>query len=227
MARDTKSLLKSVFPAARPLQRWMRSVGLSPRKQNLQKIFSDIYVNNAWANDESVSGGGSTLARTEAIRKELPDLLQSLGAKSLLDAACGDFNWMRQVNLSGIEYLGVDIVSGLIAANQRMYAGAATSFVTLDITGAELPKADVILCRDCLIHLSFDHGLQAINNFRRSGSTFLLATTHSSITENLDIGSGAWRNINLQLPPYSLPQPLKTIVEDSWIGKDLSLWRLN
>ena len=226
MARN-KSLFKSTFPAARPLYPWMRSAGLGLKKRNLQKIFSDIYVNNAWANDESVSGRGSTLTRTEAIRGELPDLLRSISTKSLLDAACGDFNWMRHLNLSGTEYVGVDIVFRLIAANQRMYADEGRSFVTLDITIDDLPKADVILCRDCLIHLSFEHGLRAINNFTRSGSTFMLATTHSGVTVNADIESGSWRNVNLQLPPYSLPEPLMSISEDCETGKDLSLWRLN
>lgn len=227
MASDKKSERESAFSAGVPLYRWIESAGSNLKQPNLERIFSEIYVRNAWANDESVSGRGSTLARTEAIRRQLSGLLDSVGAKSLLDAACGDFNWMRHTPLSGVEYLGVDIVPELIARNQRMYGARAERFAALDITRHELPPVDVILCRDCLIHLSFEDGLRAISNFRSSGSRFLLATTHIRITENVDIESGAWRNVNLQLPPYDLPRPLESITEDRESGKTLGLWSLN
>ena len=227
MASDKKSLLESAFPAGSPLYRWIKSAGSNLKQPGLQKIFSDIYVNNSWANDESVSGRGSTLARTEVIRTQLSGLLNSVRAKSLLDAACGDFNWMRHTPLSGVDYLGVDIVPELIARNQRMYGDETTRFVLLDITRDELPQMDLILCRDCFIHLSSEDGLRTIANFERSGSRFLLATTHTRVTENVDIESGAWRNVNLQLPPYNFPEPLMTITEDRESGKTLGLWRLN
>src|SRR5688500_1614611 len=76
--------------------------------------FSEIYRDNLWGDPESVSGRGSTLARTVNIRKALPELLRSINARSLLDAPCGDFNWMRLVDLGEIRYTGVDVVSELI-----------------------------------------------------------------------------------------------------------------
>lgn len=192
----------------------------------MEEVFAEIYVNNTWGDPESVSGRGSTLARTVVIRKELPVLLKSVGAKSLLDAPCGDFNWMRDVDLSGIKYTGADVVKDLITKNRSTYGRADRSFLTLDVTRDRLPQADVILCRDCLIHLSFKHARAAIANYQRSGSTFLLATTHSNVRENTDITSGAWRNVNLQMPPYNFPAPVREIVEDREAGKNLGMWRL-
>jgi len=226
MEQNRKSSIKSAFASDGPLYRRINSLRLALTTPGLQKVFSGIYLNNSWADDESVSGRGSTFARTEAIRTELPALLKSIGANSLIDAACGDFNWLRHIELNKTEYIGIDIVPQLIARNRRMHAHKFRSFITLDITSDALPKADVILCRDCLIHLSFEDGLRALDNFKRSGSTFLLATTHTTVTENVDIDSGAWRNVNLQLPPYGLPEPQRTIIEDRESGKALSLWRL-
>ena len=40
---------------------------------------------------------------------------------SLLDAPCGDFNWMRHVPLGGVSYTGADVVPELIARNRRDY----------------------------------------------------------------------------------------------------------
>ena len=192
----------------------------------MEKIFLDIYLNNSWADQESVSGRGSTLARTDIIRIALPALLESVGAKSLLDAPCGDFNWMRHVDLRSVEYLGADVVRELIARNQQMYGGKGRNFVVSDITSDDLPKADVILCRDCFIHLSFKHTRTAIANFKRSSSTFLLATTHTTVRKNTDIESGGWRSVNLQLPPYNFPAPLQLITENPELGKSLGMWRL-
>lgn len=192
----------------------------------MEAIFSDIYRNNSWADPESVSGRGSTLGRTEAIRRELPALLNSVGAKSLLDAPCGDFNWMQYVNLGDIEYIGADVVPELIARNRDIERNTGRVFAVLNITRDELPEVDVILCRDCFIHFSFRDIHAAITNFKRSNSVFLLATTHINVRENVDIQTGDWRSVNLQLPPFNFPQPERLIVEDSELGKCLGMWKL-
>jgi hypothetical protein len=215
-------------------------------------VFSDIYRNNLWGDTESVSGRGSTLARTEVIREALPGLLRIVpglrrsvrapgdGTRelSLLDASCGDFNWMRHVDLGGIEYIGVDVVPELIARNQETYGTHGKqgthgmqgtqkrTFVVADVTKDQLPRVDVILCRDCFIHLSFRDINAALINFKRSESRFLLATTHVSIEENEDMRTGGWRSVNLQLPPFNFPQPRQLIVEDAELGKCLGLWSL-
>jgi len=228
MGGGLKSFLKSAFPAGVPVYRRIRRLGrdlLSPPPA-VEKVFSDIYRNNAWADPESVSGRGSTLARTAVVRKELPALLAELGAGSLLDAPCGDFNWMRHVDLGRVDYKGADVVPELIAQNRLKYGGARRQFVVLDITKDEVPRADLILCRDCLIHLSFRHARAAVANFKRSGSTYLLATTHAHERENVDIESGSGRYVNLRLPPFNFPEPLRLITEDPELGKCLGLWRL-
>jgi SAM-dependent methyltransferase len=195
-------------------------------RRGMEAIFTEIYRNNVWADEESVSGRGSILARTVVIRRELPGLLAGVGARSLLDAPCGDFNWMRHVGLGGVEYVGADVVPELIERNRAAYEGEGRRFVTLDIVRDELPRADVALCRDCLIHLSFRDARAAIANFKRSGTGFLLATTHPRVGKNRDIRSGSWRSVNLQLPPFSFPEPLRLVVEDAEGGKCLGMWRL-
>jgi SAM-dependent methyltransferase len=192
----------------------------------METVFSDIYHNNSWGDPESVSGRGSTLWRTEVIRTELPSLLSALEVKSLLDAACGDFNWMQRVDLGQVKYVGVDVVPELIKQNRLKYEAARRTFVVLDITRAKLPQSDVILCRDCFIHLSFRDIQVALDNFERSGSFFLLATTHIDVRENTDVESGGWRPVNLCLPPFSFPAPLRLITEDAELGKCLGLWQL-
>jgi len=146
-----KSFLKSRFPRAVAVYRDARQVW----NPSLTRVFSEIYHTNAWQDPESLSGRGSTLARTGVIMSHLPLLLQELNAKTLLDAACGDLNWIRYVELHPVEYIGVDIVPDLISRNRQLYENQQRTFALLDITRDRLPNCDVILCRDCLIHLSF------------------------------------------------------------------------
>lgn len=228
MIERTKSFIKSVFPGSVRIYQQLRRVrqSLYFRPPDMEAIFSDIYRNNSWADPESVSGRGSTLARTEVIRRELPALLSSVGAKSLLDAPCGDFNWMQYVDLAGIEYIGADVVPELIARNRQIEKSAGRTFAVLNITRDPLPKVDVILCRDCFIHFSFRDIYAAIANFKRSNSTFLLTTTHTDVRENTEIETGSWRSINLQSPPFNFPPPARLIIEDAELGKCLGMWRL-
>ena len=224
----TKAFIKIAFPGGVRLYRRLREAGraLNWRAARTDVVFSDIFRNNLWGDPESVSGRGSTLARTVAVRRALPDVLESVGATTLLDAPCGDFNWMRGVELGGVEYTGVDVVPELIARNRRLYGGPGVTFAVSDLTKDRLPKADVILCRDCFIHLSFRDVYAAVANFKRSGSGFLLATTHVTVQENEDIPTGGWRSVNLQAPPFNFPQPRLLIVEDAELGKCLGLWNL-
>lgn len=228
-AEMVKAFIKATFPGGARLYRRLRGARqtLHARLAGTGAIFSDIYRNNHWGDPESVSGRGSTLARTVAVRRELPALLASVGARSLLDAPCGDFNWMRRVELNGVEYVGADVTPELISRNRREHAGPGRTFVVADITRDRLPRADVILCRDCFIHLSFRDVYAAVANFKRSGAAFLLATTHVNVGENEDIRTGGWRSVNLQGPPFNFPPPRRLITEDAELGKCLGLWSLD
>ena len=222
-SKPLKSFVKSRFPRVVAVYRDARQVLKRP---SLARVFSEIYHTNAWRDPESVSGRGSTLARTQVIMSQLPLLLQELRAETLLDAACGDFNWMRHVDLGRVNYIGVDVVSDLIRRNRQLYHDERRTFVELDITKDPLPQADVVLCRDCLIHLSFRSIAAVLTNFKRTGATHLLCTTHTTVNENVDCPDGSWRNVNLELPPFNFPAPEKVFVEDRELGKCLGVWRL-
>lgn len=197
--------------------------------------FQRIFEENRWGNDESVSGEGSNLARTAVVRAKLPALLRRHGVRSILDAPCGDFFWMKEVDLGDIAYIGIDIVADIVARDVELYAGPRRRFELCDLVEDALPQADLILCRDCLGHLSYEETSKAIANFRRSGATWLLTTTFTGPRENHDIVTGDWRAINLERAPYNFPPAVEVINEESdevdeelgaFPDKSLGLWRL-
>ncbi len=192
-------------------------------------VFTQFYHANKWGDRESVSGAGSNLAQTEEIRRVLPGLLDELACQSVLDVPCGDFYWMRLVELD-VDYTGGDIVPQLVASNQARYGNERRRFMHIDLLEGPLPTADLLLCRDCLVHLSNAHIQSALANIRASGTTYLLTTTFTNRDRNQDIPTGSWRPVNLLLPPYSFPQPLRLIDERcpdaSYADKHLGLWRV-
>jgi len=198
----------------------------------MQQVFQNAFRGNIWGDPESVSGPGSGLRRTEAFRDQIPPLLEALGARSLIDAGCGDFNWIKEVPLSLDWYLGVEIVPELAMRNQQIYSDGVRRFVHGNIARDELPQADVILCRDCLVHFSFEDVRAALRNFKKSGSAYLLTTTFIEYQTNLDIETGEWRQLNMERAPFGFPPPLKAIDEKClhtggiYADKRLALWRL-
>ena len=142
----------------------------------IRDVFTGIYRTGAWTthdNVESLSGRGSTLWRTESLRRELPALLRRLEIDSLLDAACGDFNWLSTVDLPLRRYHGVDVVRDVIDANRRRYGSPGRSFESADITRDRLPDCDAILCRDCLNHLSFADISACLANIARTRARYV------------------------------------------------------
>jgi hypothetical protein len=138
---------------------------------DLAARFERIVRTNLWGAETSGSGLGSEAAATAAVRGALPELLQRLAARSLLDAPCGEVGWIANCTREWI-YTGVDIVPSLIAANtlRAQRSEIAGRFLAADITGDALPGADVILCRDCFVHLTFENIHRAVARFRASGA---------------------------------------------------------
>ncbi|MBI5086053.1 MAG: class I SAM-dependent methyltransferase [Acidobacteria bacterium] len=196
---------------------------------DLSSRFTRIRDTNLWGAEESVSGLGSELAATAKLRDELPKLLADLGTKSLLDIPCGDFRWMNHVDMTGIHYVGGDIVEALVEENRAKYA---REFLRLDLCADALPQTDVVFCRDCLVHLSFANIVRAVANLKRSGSMWLLTTHFLECEENVDIEDGDWRMLNFELAPFHWGAPERVLVEGctesggGYEDKTLGLWRI-
>ena len=143
---------------------------------SLKDIFSGFHSTNRWRSDESISGPGSEIGHTSLLRVNLDKLLSKYKFESILDVPCGDYNWIKEVNLHGATYIGGDIVPKLIEDNKLKYPDV--DFRVINIVDGDLPKSGVILVRDCLVHLSNDNVKKALENIKNSGSKYLLTTSH-------------------------------------------------
>jgi hypothetical protein len=197
---------------------------------NTQETFRRIFRDRGWGAGESVSGPGSGLRGARLILEALPFVLADLQIKTLVDAPCGDGNWIKHLKYDFAEYIGADIVPELIEPLQRENTSPSRRYIVADITIDILPKADAILCRDCLVHLPFALGLNAIRNCKAAGFTYVLLTTFPGFT-NRDITTGRWRALNMEAAPFNFPKPLALLPEmppqsvSRYAAKSLGVWR--
>jgi len=93
----------------------------------------------------------------------------------------------------------------------------------------EFPNAHLMICRDCLFHLSYEDTRLVLKNFINSGIQYLLTTTHKNISgfQNRNISTGSFRKIDLFSTPYSFDSsPIARI--DDWKypepEREMCLW---
>lgn len=175
--------------------------------KNIEKVFTTIYDNNQWNSLESKSGPGSEVKNNLKLLDILKNFVAEHQIKSILDLGCGDFNWMRHFDFNLIEtYLGIDVVDSEIQNNNDNYSSSKIKFEHNNIIDYQIKQFDIIICKDVLVHLSYNDSLQILDNIKKSKSKFLLSTSFENFI-NKDIVAGHWRPINLIDEPFNLGDP--------------------
>jgi hypothetical protein len=149
----------------------------------------------------------------------------------MLDLPCGDYGWMRTVELPVTRYVGADLLPEIVGPLAAANGDDRHEFLVLNLLHDRLPAADLLFCRDCLVHLSFGDIRLALENAVGSGIPSLLTTTFPGAESNEDIVTGDWRVLDLEQAPFRLPAPLRILNEGCTEGdgvfadKSLGLWR--
>lgn len=173
---------------------------------DLEKVFGEIAEKNLWGSAESVSGTGSTLDATEKVREWLPRIMTIYNIRTIVDAPCGDVNWMSKFfplfDEWNIHYQGIDIVSSIIKKNKEKHNYDNVVFDYGDITQHIPANHDLVIMRDVIGHLSTINGITALENVKRSGARWLLTTVFPNVVNITEENNGGWRLVNLLSAPY-------------------------
>jgi hypothetical protein len=170
-----------------------------------RKAFTHIYDSSHWGPG---SGIGSLPANAEIYADFLVRFLRNNGVTSVVDVGCGDWQFSRHIDWSGIDYTGYDVVASVVDNNRLAYARPGVTFGLLSNLN-QLKSANVVICKDVLQHLP-------VKTIKRYLSAFRRKYTYSLITNdiypdqytNAEIPFGAGRALRLDLPPFSLPAPV-------------------
>lgn len=174
-----------------------------------------IYALNLWGNNkrEFFSGEGSHKKEiVEPYIHAVKKFLQSFKTPiSICDLGCGDFNIGCQLLEDSSSYTAVDIVPELILYNKKKYKTEHLKFLALDMAKDEIPKADCVIIRQVLQHLS-NH--EIIETLKKVGQyRYLILTEHlpnGSFEPNKDIISGQGirikknSGVNLLAAPFNM-----------------------
>ncbi|MFT4300204.1 MAG: class I SAM-dependent methyltransferase [Desulfovibrio sp.] len=224
-----EALAQNINPLLHYIQNFRQAAALASQTDI---DFDQIYHCGGFGGNESCSGTGSSLQQTEKLRTELQKIFFKYSIKSVLDIPCGDCHWISSMDFTDIAYTGGDIVADLIEKNKIKF-GRKFSFLLLDLCRGPLPAADMLLTRDCFVHLSFEEIAKALTTIRNSDIHYFSATTFTSCTENYDLDQNTrWRPLNLCLPPFNFPAPTDLINENctenagQYQDKCLAIWEI-
>ncbi len=174
-------------------------------EESAEKIFTDFYQAGHW--DESgFYFSGSQFEITKDYVSFLEDFMAKNQIQSVVDIGCGDWAFSRYIDWSGIQYIGIDIVEFVVERNQKLFARPSVTFIHANALEIELPKADLLVCKDVFQHLSNAEILKLLEKFKGYNhcliTNFVDPVTLSS--SNTDIFCGEIHYIDLSKPPFNV-----------------------
>src|ERR1039457_4590730 len=111
----------------------------------MDKQFEEIYAKNLWLYG---SGEGSLPEHTKPYRMMLKKLLTKLKISGVVDLGCGDWQFSRLIDWTGIDYHGFDVVRTVIEENRRRYSSDNIHFHLYPGLPSELPGGDLLIAKD-------------------------------------------------------------------------------
>jgi hypothetical protein len=138
---------------------------------------------------------------------------------------CGDFNIGQHLVPYTKKYIASDIVDALIEQNKKRFKASHLQFLCLDIVKDPIPKADVVILRQVLQHLS--NAEISIILKKLSQYNFLILTehipTHAFVPNKDKIASQGIRlkqnsGVDVMAKPFELKVTSTTILNEIVIG---------
>ena len=178
---------------------WSAPDWLRAQHSDMQSLFSLYYAKNSWGGG---SGAGSAPTNVRPYMRFLQTFLHEKNIQRVLDLGCGDWQFARYIDWTGIDYTGIDVVPSVIEQHQKQFARDHLRFICADITAYELPDADLVTIKDVLQHWSNDTVLKFLPKLQKYRYVLFV---NGFKAENADCETGDTRPLNLQAPPFNLP----------------------
>jgi len=172
-------------------------------------VFTAIYNDAIWGrNDrgEGYSGGGSLWENAKIYIDFLQKFIKQYDIKTVVDAGCGDWECSRYIDWSQVQYMGYDVVAHIIKKDKERYGAPNISFIHGNFLTIDLPRADLLLSKHVLQHLSNEDILKFLPQL--SKYKYCLITNAVDVdtlsSENVNIVTGGGQKIDLSRPPFNI-----------------------
>ena len=167
----------------------------------MKEVFERIYREDLW---KGGSGVGSLPAPNRPYVAFLQAFMAELGIRSVVDLGCGDWQFSRHVDWSGVDYDGFDLVDSVVARNRAEFGRPGVRFHAAVTDWADLPAADLLIAKDVLQHWSNARIAGFLPVLRRY--RFALITNCIGLrgaVENRDIVDGRFRELDIRRAPFN------------------------
>jgi SAM-dependent methyltransferase len=166
------------------------------------RVFNKHYRKDAWIGGGS--GSGSTPEFTISYREFLADFLKKRSIRSVVDLGCGDWQFSRLIDWSGINYTGID-VSTIARKNIKMFAKPGIRFIEMNGASPDLPTADLLIMKDVIQHWSNEDIEKFLPNLPKFKYALITNGSHKGSGEtNLPSRAGGCRPVDLTAAPFAL-----------------------
>lgn len=174
-----------------------------------EKVFTHIYTAHIWGTNnqgEGFSGGGSTIDNTQEYRRFLEHFMIDYKIKSVVDAGCGDWEFSRLINWQNIQYIGYDVVEHIIKKNIAQYKAPNITFIYESFLSANLPEADLFICKHVFQHLDNESILAFLPKLKKFKYCLITNEVYPSTlsSDNPDTKIGGGQKIDLSQPPFNI-----------------------
>jgi SAM-dependent methyltransferase len=182
-------------------------------KGDTQQVFSRIYGDGVWGRNsdgEGISGVGSIYENARPYVKLLQKFLKTHQIKSVVDVGCGDWELSKYIQWGDIKYIGYDVVSDVIEKDTAKYGSSQFQFICGDGVNADLPEADLLICKDVLQHLPNSYIHTLISKMKRFKYCLITndisapSVPHAHRRVNIDIPIGSGRFVDLTKNPFNI-----------------------
>lgn len=168
----------------------------------MKEVFERIYGDDHW---KGGSGEGSVHAPNKPYVAFLQDFLKRRRVRSVVDLGCGDWQFSRHVDWTGVRYDGFDLVDGVIARNRAEFGADHIRFHPAVEDWPNLPRADLLIAKDVLQHwpnAQIAAFLPVLARYRFALITNCIGDYGPPL--NSDIHVGAFRPLDLRKPPFGV-----------------------
>jgi len=170
-----------------------------PNFNTATQAFSAIYENKVWGGGSGASGPDLT----QPYMQMLADFVRNNAVTSVVDVGCGDWQFSRVMDWSGIRYHGFDVVESVVEANKQSFARDTVTFQTMRSID-DLPIADLVVCKDVLQHLPNQDVSEYLDYFSLYYKYAIVTNDiFPDAYTNTDIPHGAGRALRLDQAPFN------------------------
>ena len=121
----------------------------------MESKFTNIYNKSVWGKREDGKGSSGTGSNISPDIKFYINLLMNIinenNIKTICDIGCGDWQFSKTIDWTGLNYTGIDCVSSVIDFNKENYSQENIKFMKGD--ARDIPEGyDLVILKDVIQH---------------------------------------------------------------------------